>query len=80
MQCDVTALQASILLFDGQTLDAVKRIQSSASGFTCLAFSPDCAHLVATSSDRSLLTYSISSGNGNSACASSRLGHVTSLS
>ena len=55
-------MQASILLFDGRTLDAVKRIQSSAQGFTCLAFSPDCAHVVATTAERSLLVYSIASG------------------
>ena len=55
-------MQASILLFDGQTLDAVKRIQSSATGFTCLKFSPDGEQLLATTADRLLAIYSVSTG------------------
>lgn len=53
------AVQASILLFHGSTLEAVRRIESSAAGFTGLQFCHDGTQLLAATADRRLLTYSI---------------------
>ena len=50
-------MQASILLFHGSTLEAVRRIESSAAGFTGLQFCPDGSRLLAATCDRCLLTY-----------------------
>lgn len=50
-------LQASILLFHGSTLEAVRRIESNAAGFTGLQFSQDSSQLLAATADRRLLTY-----------------------
>lgn len=55
-------MQASILLFDGLTLDAVRRIQCSATGFTCLTFTPDGAQLIAATADQSLAFFSTLTG------------------
>ena len=55
-------LQASILLFDGQSLDAVKRIPSNTTGFTCLTFSADGQRLVTTTVDRSLAIFDVTTG------------------
>lgn len=62
-------MQASILLFDGHTLDAVRRIQCSATGFTCLMFTPDGAQLVAATADRSLAFFSTLTGEAQCATA-----------
>ncbi|DBA73164.1 TPA: hypothetical protein ACH3X2_010098 [Trebouxia sp. C0005] len=53
---------ASILLFHGSTLEAIRRIESTAPGFTNLLFSQDGSQLLATTADRRLLTYAV--GNG----------------
>ena len=50
-------LQASILLFHGSTLEAVRRVESNAAGFTGLQFSQDSSQLLAATADRRLLTY-----------------------
>ncbi len=59
VSCD---MQASILLFHGSTLEAIRRIESTAPGFTNLLFSQDGSQLLATTADRRLLTYAV--GNG----------------
>ncbi|KAA6425283.1 MAG: hypothetical protein FRX49_04777, partial [Trebouxia sp. A1-2] len=50
---------ASILLFHGSTLEAIRRIESTAPGFTNLLFSQDGSQLLATTADRRLLTYAV---------------------
>lgn len=55
-------LQASLLLFHGTTLEAVRRIESTAAGFTNLLFSTDGTQLLATTADRRLLTYNVVNG------------------
>lgn len=52
-------MQASILLFHGSTLEAVRRIESSAAGFTALQFCRDGSQLLAATCDCRLLTYTI---------------------
>ena len=52
-------MQASILLFHGSTLEAVRRIESSAAGFTGLQFCQDGSKLLAATCDRRLFTYAI---------------------
>ena len=50
-------LQACILLFHGSTLEAVRRIESNAAGFSGLQFCQDGSQLLAATADRRLLTY-----------------------
>ena len=57
-------LQASILLFDGRTLDPLSRLDTAAPGFHCLAFTADCRQLLAGASDGRLLRFSMSDGAG----------------
>jgi len=55
-------MQASILLFHGSTLEAIRRIESTAPGFTNVLFSQDGSQLLATTADRRLLTYAVVNG------------------